>query len=104
MSFADSAQDRILHFLPLHHTHGIVNKLCCPLFGAHDHTILPESDSPRQDCHCERKRPGCVFTPMPRCVAQGDGVSEGPDGEACEDGARRGRQLALTIPSVRQQV
>ena len=36
---------------------------------------------------------------MPRCVAQGDGVSEGPDGEACEGGARRGRQLALTIPS-----
>ena len=32
-----SAQDRILHFLPLHHTHGIVNKLCCPLFGAARH-------------------------------------------------------------------
>ena len=26
-----SANDRILHFLPLHHAHGIVNKLCCAL-------------------------------------------------------------------------
>ena len=26
------SSDRILHFLPLHHTHGIVNKLCCPLW------------------------------------------------------------------------
>ena len=25
--------DRILHFLPLHHTHGIVNKLLCPLWA-----------------------------------------------------------------------
>ncbi len=24
--------DRILHVLPLHHTHGIVNALCCPLY------------------------------------------------------------------------
>lgn len=28
--------DSILHFLPLHHTHGIINKLLCPLWaGAH---------------------------------------------------------------------
>lgn len=25
--------DRILHVLPLHHTHGIVNALCCPLYA-----------------------------------------------------------------------
>lgn len=25
-------QDRILHFLPLHHLHGLVNKLLCPLY------------------------------------------------------------------------
>ena len=56
MSFADSAQDRILHFLPLHHTHGIVNKLCCPLFGAHGRL--------QNDC-CPCKL-GCVFTPNAR--------------------------------------
>ncbi|GAB5357667.1 hypothetical protein AAMO2058_000394000 [Amorphochlora amoebiformis] len=26
-------KDRILHFLPLHHVHGIVNKLLCPLYS-----------------------------------------------------------------------
>lgn len=26
------ASDRILHFLPLHHLHGILNKLCCALY------------------------------------------------------------------------
>lgn len=25
--------DRILHVLPLHHTHGVVNALCCPLYA-----------------------------------------------------------------------
>ena len=24
--------DRILHVLPLHHNHGLINKLCCPLW------------------------------------------------------------------------
>ena len=66
MSFADSAQDRILHFLPLHHTHGIVNKLCCPLFGAHDTT----AHSCRIANACRTTalaatRP-CVFTPNAR--------------------------------------
>ena len=28
-----SATDRILHFLPLHHVHGLINKLCCPLWA-----------------------------------------------------------------------
>ena len=28
-----SCQDRILHILPLHHTHGIVNALLCPLWS-----------------------------------------------------------------------
>ena len=30
-SWGWSPSDRILHFLPLHHAHGIVNKLCCAL-------------------------------------------------------------------------
>ena len=27
-----TADDHILHFLPLHHVHGVVNKLCCALW------------------------------------------------------------------------
>jgi malonyl-CoA/methylmalonyl-CoA synthetase len=26
------SDDHILHFLPLHHVHGVVNKLCCALW------------------------------------------------------------------------
>ena len=37
--------DRILHFLPLHHTHGIVNKLLCPLWAGARCDMLPKFDS-----------------------------------------------------------
>jgi malonyl-CoA/methylmalonyl-CoA synthetase len=37
--------DSILHFLPLHHTHGIINKLFCPLWvGAHCY-MLPKFEA-----------------------------------------------------------
>lgn len=37
-----TATDCIPHFLPLHHTHGVVNKLCCPLWaGAHVDFVSP---------------------------------------------------------------
>jgi acyl-CoA synthetase (AMP-forming)/AMP-acid ligase II len=35
------SDDRILHFLPLHHTHGIINKLCCPLWVGATVEFLP---------------------------------------------------------------
>jgi malonyl-CoA/methylmalonyl-CoA synthetase len=35
------AEDRILHFLPLHHSHGIINKLCCPLWAGATVEFLP---------------------------------------------------------------
>ena len=39
--------DRILHFLPLHHTHGIINKLACPLWvGATVEFIQPGYSAP----------------------------------------------------------
>ena len=28
-----TSADKIPHFLPLHHTHGVVNKLCCALWS-----------------------------------------------------------------------
>lgn len=40
-----SNQDQVMHFLPLHHVHGIVNNLLVPLYaGARVH-MLPNSDS-----------------------------------------------------------
>lgn len=36
-----SAKDVIPHFLPLHHTHGIINKLLCPLWAGARCDMLP---------------------------------------------------------------
>ena len=36
------AQDNILHVLPLHHTHGIVNALLCPLSVGAEVTMMQE--------------------------------------------------------------
>lgn len=38
-------EDRILHVLPLHHTHGIVNALCCALWSGAACDMLPRFDS-----------------------------------------------------------
>ncbi|XP_072527486.1 malonate--CoA ligase ACSF3, mitochondrial [Salminus brasiliensis] len=40
-----SRDDVILHTLPLHHVHGIVNKLLCPLWVGATCTMLPEFDA-----------------------------------------------------------
>lgn len=37
--------DRILHFLPLHHTHGIINKLLCALAAGAYCELLPKFDA-----------------------------------------------------------
>ncbi len=38
------AQDHILHVLPLHHTHGIINALCCALWSGATCELLPRFD------------------------------------------------------------
>jgi malonyl-CoA/methylmalonyl-CoA synthetase len=42
-----SAEDHILHVLPLHHTHGIVNALLCALWAAGTCELLPGFDARR---------------------------------------------------------
>ena len=42
-----SADDRILHVLPLHHTHGIVNALLCALWVGATCEMLPQFDARR---------------------------------------------------------
>lgn len=42
-----SANDRILHFLPLHHIHGIINVLCCSLWAGACCETLPKFDADR---------------------------------------------------------
>jgi len=40
-------EDRILHVLPLHHTHGIINVLCCALWAGAVCEMLPRFDALR---------------------------------------------------------
>ncbi len=40
-----TAADRILHVLPLHHIHGIVNVLCCALWAGAECHMLPKFDA-----------------------------------------------------------
>lgn len=40
-----TAEDRILHVLPLHHTHGIINALLCPLWVGAVCEMLPQFDA-----------------------------------------------------------
>ncbi len=40
-----TAEDHILHVLPLHHIHGIVNVLCCALWSGATCEILPKFDA-----------------------------------------------------------
>ncbi len=40
-----SAEDRILHVLPLHHVHGIVNVLCCALWSGAVCEMMPRFDA-----------------------------------------------------------
>ncbi|XP_061597976.1 malonate--CoA ligase ACSF3, mitochondrial [Cololabis saira] len=45
--WAWSKDDVILHTLPLHHVHGIVNKLMCPLWVGATCIMLPEFEPPK---------------------------------------------------------
>lgn len=40
--WAWTKDDVILHVLPLHHVHGVVNKLLCPLWVGATCVMLPE--------------------------------------------------------------
>lgn len=41
-TWAWTKNDVILHVLPLHHVHGVVNKLLCPLWVGATCVMLPE--------------------------------------------------------------
>ena len=46
-AWAWTAEDHILHVLPLHHVHGIVNVLCCALWSGATCEFLPKFDAAR---------------------------------------------------------
>ena len=58
------ARDRILHVLPLHHTHGIVNALCCALWAGACCEMLPGFDE-AEVWHRFQEQPLTLFMAVP---------------------------------------
>jgi malonyl-CoA/methylmalonyl-CoA synthetase len=67
-AWAWTAQDHTVHVLPLHHTHGIVNVLCCALASGAPLELLPRFDAQTVWERIERGRDGrspSVFMAVP---------------------------------------
>lgn len=63
-------QDRLLHVLPLHHIHGIVNAMTAPLFSGGVVEFMPKFDASRVwqrllDTHEEGRSPITMFMAVP---------------------------------------
>lgn len=70
-----SKTDKILHFLPLHHLHGVLNKLLCPLYVGATIEFLPNAhakviwDRLAQETH-NNKPPVTLFMAVPTVYAK----------------------------------
>ncbi|MGB1205799.1 MAG: acyl-CoA synthetase [Chitinophagales bacterium] len=58
------SNDYILHILPLHHTHGIINKLCCALYSGATCHFLPKFNA-KVVWNCFAKYPITLFMAVP---------------------------------------
>ena len=94
-AWAWSERDRILHVLPLHHTHGIVNALLCALWSGASCEMLPVFDARRV---WERFAGGdlTLFMAVPtiyaKLIAEWESASP-PDRERWSRGARELRLM-----------
>jgi malonyl-CoA/methylmalonyl-CoA synthetase len=71
-------EDRIPHFLPLHHAHGLVNKLLCPLWVGARCDMLGRFDATRVFDLLDRE-PFTVFMAVPTIYAKLVGAWESAD-------------------------
>ncbi len=65
-----TAQDRILHVLPLHHLHGILNALCAPLYAGACCEILPRFDAHRVFTRIAASHELSLFMAVPTIYAK----------------------------------
>ena len=65
-----SARDRILHVLPLHHLHGILNALCAALYAGAACEFLPRFDADRVWQRIEGSRELTLFMAVPTIYAK----------------------------------
>jgi malonyl-CoA/methylmalonyl-CoA synthetase len=85
--------DRILHALPLHHIHGIVNALLCPLAAGAAVEFLPRFSPTEAWARLRRRHdPVTIFMGVPTMYSFLLNVAEGmPPGERAAAGAAAGR-------------
>ena len=104
-AWAWGPDDRTLHFLPLHHTHGIVNQLLCPLWAGARCDMIPRFDAVTA-FELLASTPYTVFMAVPTVYAKAIAAWEGAAVEtrtAWSDGCRRLRLMisgsaALAVP------
>ncbi len=65
-----SERDRILHVLPLHHLHGILNALCAALYAGAACEFLPRFDAERVWQRIEASRELTLFMAVPTIYAK----------------------------------
>jgi malonyl-CoA/methylmalonyl-CoA synthetase len=91
-----SERDRILHVLPLHHLHGILNALCAPLYAGGACEILPSFDARETFARISTSRELTVFMAVPTIYAKLAAVCEAAaatDREAFRAGCERLRVM-----------
>jgi malonyl-CoA/methylmalonyl-CoA synthetase len=69
-----SADDKILHFLPLHHLHGVLNKLWCTLYAGGEVEFMKSADARgiwrRLAASDTESRPPTIFMAVPTIYAR----------------------------------
>jgi malonyl-CoA/methylmalonyl-CoA synthetase len=91
-----TADDHILHVLPLHHVHGIVNVLCCPLWVGATCEILRKFDTGAVLEHLTKNEKLTLFMAVPTVYARLIAAWEAADSatrKALTDGCRRLRLM-----------
>lgn len=90
------ASDHILHFLPLHHVHGVVNKLCCGLWAGATVDFVPFEPKDIWRRFANRQA-GTVFMAVPTIYAKVLGGREGGvwNAGACDDEGGRPRAACV---------
>jgi malonyl-CoA/methylmalonyl-CoA synthetase len=91
-----SADDRILHVLPLHHTHGVVNALLCALWAGATCEMLPGFDAGRVWQRFVEGGP-TLFMAVPTIYAKLIGEWENADPDERERQSQSCRALRLMV-------
>ena len=103
-----TAEDHILHVLPLHHIHGIINMLCCALWSGAACEMLPKFDARKVWDRFQEEGGPNLFMAVPtvysRLIAEWGSASEGAR-DSMSDACRRFRLMvsgsaALPVPTL----